>query len=81
MYLENIPPNCNARFIWRIASKFAKVLDVFVPKKLSKYGKRFPFIRVESLSIMFNLIKILNFLWIGFYKLRATKSHFPKFEA
>lgn len=66
-------------FFKNIISKFVKVVDVFIPRKLNKVGKRFGFIGVHSVSAIYNLIKYLNLLWIGTYKLRAFESRFGKY--
>lgn len=53
------------------------MVDGFAAKfgrKLSKGCKHFAFIHVFSSSVMRQLLKTLNLIWIGIYKLRAFKS-------
>lgn len=78
IYLENLPDNCHAAFVCKITSKFPSVLDVYVPKKLNKKGRRFAFVRVDSFSTIQNLLNILNIICIGVNKLRAFRSRFEK---
>lgn len=61
IYLEKFPLKCDAAFLHKIASKFVKIFNVYVARKLNKGGKRFAFIRVYTLSDLHILIRTLNF--------------------
>lgn len=55
------------------------MVDGFAAKfgrKLSKGCKHFAFIHVFSSSVMRQLLKTLNLIWIGIYKLCAFKSSY-----
>ncbi|KAG8661475.1 hypothetical protein MANES_01G007050v8 [Manihot esculenta] len=78
IYLENFPTSCDDAFLLKIKSNYVKISDVYVARKLNKKGKCFAFLWVFSISDMLFLLKTLNLLWIGTYKLKAFKSRFMK---
>nr|GFA84151.1 RNA-directed DNA polymerase, eukaryota, nucleotide-binding alpha-beta plait domain protein [Tanacetum cinerariifolium] len=45
IYVTNYPDTVNSRDLWKTCSAYGTVVDVFIPLKKSKAGKRFAFIR------------------------------------
>ncbi|GJW72579.1 RNA-directed DNA polymerase, eukaryota [Tanacetum coccineum] len=45
IYVTNFPDSVNSRDLWKECSVYGTVVDVFIPTKLSKVGKRFAFVR------------------------------------
>nr|GEZ85850.1 RNA-directed DNA polymerase, eukaryota [Tanacetum cinerariifolium] len=45
IYVTNFPDTVNSRDLWKACSVYDTVVDVFIPFKLSKAGKRFAFVR------------------------------------
>ncbi|XVF17804.1 hypothetical protein REPUB_Repub10bG0155800 [Reevesia pubescens] len=45
VFINNIPKQVHWRWLWRIFSHHGKVVDVFIPKKCSKSGRRYGFVR------------------------------------
>ncbi|GKB92403.1 RNA-directed DNA polymerase, eukaryota [Tanacetum coccineum] len=65
IFVTNFPDSVNSRDLWRECSVYGTVVDVFIPSKKSKAGKRFAFVR---------------FIKVRFdrpHKPSAQKSNFP----
>ncbi|GKB88906.1 RNA-directed DNA polymerase, eukaryota [Tanacetum coccineum] len=45
VYVTNFPDSTSARDLWKVCSAYGTVVDVFIPFKKSKAGKRFAFVR------------------------------------
>ncbi|GKA26171.1 RNA-directed DNA polymerase, eukaryota [Tanacetum coccineum] len=45
VYVANFPDSTSARDLWKVCSAYGTVVDVFIPFKKSKAGKRFAFVR------------------------------------
>ncbi|GKV53691.1 hypothetical protein SLEP1_g60208, partial [Rubroshorea leprosula] len=56
---------------------YGKVVDVFVPNKRDKWGKRFGFVRMVGVLNEYIMEKRLNEIWFGFYKLRVRIADRP----
>ncbi|GJW40290.1 RNA-directed DNA polymerase, eukaryota [Tanacetum coccineum] len=46
VFVTNFPEDSTARDLWKVCSDYGTVVDVFIPFKRSKSGKRFAFVRV-----------------------------------
>ncbi|GLT34095.1 hypothetical protein SLA2020_086370 [Shorea laevis] len=57
--------------MWQRFQECGKVVDVFVPGKRDKWGKRFGFVRMEGVQDVKQLEERLNRIWLGSYKLRV----------
>ncbi|KAJ4822957.1 hypothetical protein Tsubulata_000314 [Turnera subulata] len=66
LYIQNLPLQWSAVELHFILSKFGEVIDVFIPSKRAKNGKRFGFVRyracrdIQRLISSINLIKVAN---------------------
>ncbi|GJV90311.1 RNA-directed DNA polymerase, eukaryota [Tanacetum coccineum] len=48
VYVSNFPEGCSSKDIWKVCSEYGTVVDVFIPNKKSKVGKRFAFVRPKK---------------------------------
>ncbi|GKV39565.1 hypothetical protein SLEP1_g47323 [Rubroshorea leprosula] len=70
-FFYNFPENSEAADLWYDFAKYGKVVDVFVPRKRDKWGKRFGFVRMAGVQNEDQMEKWLNEIWIGYYKMRV----------
>ncbi|GKD09169.1 RNA-directed DNA polymerase, eukaryota [Tanacetum coccineum] len=47
IFVTNFPDYVNSRDLWEKCSVYGTVVDVFIPSKKSKAGKRFTFVRYD----------------------------------
>ncbi|GKC71120.1 retrovirus-related pol polyprotein LINE-1 [Tanacetum coccineum] len=45
VFVSNFPEGCTAKHLWKVCNDYGTVVDVFIPTKKSKVGKRFAFVR------------------------------------
>nr|GEV25113.1 RNA-directed DNA polymerase, eukaryota [Tanacetum cinerariifolium] len=45
VFVSNFPEGCTPKDIWKVCNDYDIVVDVFIPNKKSKTGKRFAFVR------------------------------------
>ncbi|XVF06927.1 hypothetical protein REPUB_Repub06bG0093200 [Reevesia pubescens] len=64
VFVNNIPKQVHWRWLWRIFSHHGKMVDVFIPKKRSKSGRRYGFVRFSNRGDAFKVIKRLNGVWL-----------------
>ncbi|GJT32677.1 RNA-directed DNA polymerase, eukaryota [Tanacetum coccineum] len=76
--MTNFPRYCNSRELWKACSVYGTVVDVFIPSKKSKVGKRFAFVRFIKVFNIDRLVENLCTIWIGRYHLYANKVHFER---
>nr|GEW33958.1 RNA-directed DNA polymerase, eukaryota [Tanacetum cinerariifolium] len=78
IFVTNFPDSVNSRDLWRVCSVYGTVVDVFIPSKKSKAGKRFAFVRFIKVFNLDRLVKNLCTLWIGRYHLFANQVRFDR---
>ncbi|GJW24719.1 RNA-directed DNA polymerase, eukaryota [Tanacetum coccineum] len=78
IFVTNFPDSVNSRDLWRECSVYGTVVDVFIPSKKSKAGKRFAFVRFIKVFNLDRLVKNLCTLWIGRYHLFANQVRFDR---
>nr|GEU42604.1 RNA-directed DNA polymerase, eukaryota, nucleotide-binding alpha-beta plait domain protein [Tanacetum cinerariifolium] len=78
IYVTNFPDLVNSRDLWRECSVYGTVVDVYIPFKNSKAGKRFAFVRFIKVFNLGRLVKNLCTLWIGRYHLFANEVRFDR---
>nr|GEV82448.1 RNA-directed DNA polymerase, eukaryota [Tanacetum cinerariifolium] len=58
VFVSNFPEGCTPKDIWNVCNDYGTVMDVFIPNKKSKAGKRFAFVRfIKMIRVLFNLSK------------------------
>nr|GEV16593.1 retrovirus-related Pol polyprotein from transposon TNT 1-94 [Tanacetum cinerariifolium] len=62
----------SARELWKTCSVYGTVVDVFIPSKKSKAGKRFAFVRFIKVFNIDRLVENLSTIWIGKFHLIAN---------
>jgi len=64
--------------MWKLFSKFGKVGEVFIPKKLDKWGRRFAFVKFREVSWVEDLEESLKEVWWGECRLKVNKALFGR---
>ncbi|GLU06855.1 hypothetical protein SLE2022_238450 [Rubroshorea leprosula] len=70
-FFANFPEDLEAKFLWNCFQLYGKVVDVFIPSKRDKRGKRFGFVRMAGVKNEFQMEGQLNTMWIGSYKIKV----------
>ncbi|GJR16633.1 RNA-directed DNA polymerase, eukaryota, nucleotide-binding alpha-beta plait domain protein [Tanacetum coccineum] len=78
VFVTNFPDGCTARDLWKVCNDYGSVVDVFIPFKKSKAGKRFAFVRFIKVINLDRLIENLCTIWIGRYHLHANAARFNR---
>ncbi|GKB73269.1 RNA-directed DNA polymerase, eukaryota [Tanacetum coccineum] len=78
VYVSNFPVGCSSKDLWKVCSEYGTVVDVFIPNKKSKVGKRFAFVRFIKVFNLDRLIQNLNTIWIGRFHLFANPVRFER---
>ncbi|MCI01200.1 RNA-binding protein 25-like, partial [Trifolium medium] len=50
-FVTNFPEDCSSKEIWVTFAKFGRVGDVYIPKKVDKWGRRFGFVKYRELLL------------------------------
>ncbi|MCI24899.1 RNA-binding protein 25-like, partial [Trifolium medium] len=79
-FISNFPEDCSSEDLWEEFARFGRVADVFIPKKVDKWGRRFGFVKYKEVKEMEVLLSSLQDVWIGSFKLRVNKSRFVRNE-
>ncbi|GKB14525.1 RNA-directed DNA polymerase, eukaryota [Tanacetum coccineum] len=72
VFVTNFPDHITARDLWNVCTAYGKVVDVYIPLKRSKTGKKFAFVRFLKVDNMERLIENLCTIWIGRFHLHAN---------
>nr|GEV72766.1 RNA-directed DNA polymerase, eukaryota [Tanacetum cinerariifolium] len=78
IFVSNFPEGCTAKDLWNVCNDYGTVVDVFIPNKKFKVGKRFAFVRFIKVINLDRLIGNLNTIWIGRFYLFANPVHFER---
>ncbi|PWA88234.1 hypothetical protein CTI12_AA122180 [Artemisia annua] len=78
IYVTNFPDSVTSRDLWKTCSVYGTVVDVFIPQKKSKAGKRFAFVRFIKVFNLERLVENLCTIWIGRYHLYANQVRFER---
>lgn len=76
-FFHNFPEGCSEERLRRKFEEAGKVLDLFIPTKRDKSGKRFGFVRYAIAGEEGSLLTKLNNIWIDSYVIRVSC---PRFE-
>ncbi|GKB90106.1 RNA-directed DNA polymerase, eukaryota [Tanacetum coccineum] len=77
-FVTNFPDSVNSQDLWNKCRVYGTVVDVFIPAKLSKAGKRFAFVRFIKVYNLDRLVENLCTLWIGSHHLFANHVRFDR---
>ncbi|GJU66746.1 RNA-directed DNA polymerase, eukaryota [Tanacetum coccineum] len=78
VFVTNFPDYVNSRDLWNKCSVYGTVIDVFIPNKKSKAGKRFAFVRFIKVFNLDRLVENLCTIWIGSYHLFANQVRYDR---
>ncbi|GJY78645.1 RNA-directed DNA polymerase, eukaryota [Tanacetum coccineum] len=78
IFVTNFPDQTNAKELWRLCNQYGNVIDVFIPNKRSKVGKRFGFVRFIKISDVDRLVNNLCTIWIERFKIHANIARFNR---
>nr|GEY19755.1 RNA-directed DNA polymerase, eukaryota [Tanacetum cinerariifolium] len=67
--------------LWKVCKDYGTVVDVFIPNKKSKAGKRFVFGRFIKVLNFDRLIENFKTIWIGRFHLSANPARFDRPKA
>jgi hypothetical protein len=77
-FFTNFPEETLAVDLWKLFARFGRVGEVFIPKKLNRWGERFGFVKYMEVKEVAELSRRLGDVWVGTYKLRVNLSRFAK---
>ncbi|GJS34390.1 RNA-directed DNA polymerase, eukaryota [Tanacetum coccineum] len=78
VYVTNFPDSVNSRDLRNSCSAYGTVIDVFIPVKKSKAGKRFAFVRFIKVNNLVRLVENLCTIWIGRHHLFANQVRYER---
>ncbi|GKD41928.1 RNA-directed DNA polymerase, eukaryota, nucleotide-binding alpha-beta plait domain protein, partial [Tanacetum coccineum] len=78
VFISNFLDDCSSRDLWKVCNGYGTVVDVFIPNKRSKAGKRFDFVRFINILNLDRLIENLKTIWIGRFHLSTARFERPK---
>lgn len=64
--------------MWRFFDSFGNVVDVFVPLKQARNGKRFGFVRFKGVRDETLLVQLVMNTWVGVERLYMNKAMFTR---
>nr|GEZ50139.1 DIE2/ALG10 family [Tanacetum cinerariifolium] len=78
VFVTNFPDNFGPHDLSKLCEAYGKVVDVFIPNRKSKAGKRFAFVRFIRVSNVDRLIGSLCTLWVGRFHLHANAVRYER---
>ncbi|GJS73049.1 RNA-directed DNA polymerase, eukaryota [Tanacetum coccineum] len=78
VFITNFSEECTSKDLWKVCNDYGTVIDVFIPNKRSKSGKRFAFVRFIKVSNLDRLVENLNTIWMGRFHLSANRARFDR---
>ncbi|GJU22463.1 RNA-directed DNA polymerase, eukaryota [Tanacetum coccineum] len=78
IFVTNFPDNTTSKDLWEACQGYGNVVDVFIPNRKSKAGKRFAFVRFIKVVDVDRLVGNLCTLWIGRMHLHANVVRFER---
>ncbi|GJT01912.1 RNA-directed DNA polymerase, eukaryota [Tanacetum coccineum] len=78
IFVTNFPDNFGSSDLWKVCEGYGKVVDVYIPNRMSKAGKRFTFVRFIRVEDIDRLIGNLCTIWIGRFHLHANVVRFER---
>nr|GEZ08616.1 RNA-directed DNA polymerase, eukaryota [Tanacetum cinerariifolium]GEZ08954.1 RNA-directed DNA polymerase, eukaryota [Tanacetum cinerariifolium] len=78
VFVANFPDTTTARDLWKTCNAYGTVVDVFIPFKRSKAGKKFAFVCFIKVTNLDLLVENLCTIWIGRFHLYANQVRFER---
>nr|GEU81485.1 zinc finger, CCHC-type [Tanacetum cinerariifolium] len=76
IFVTNFPDSTSSKDLWKLCQSYGTVVDVYIPNRRSKAGKRFAFVRFIKVDNVDRLVGNLCMLWIGRMHLHANVIRF-----
>jgi hypothetical protein len=77
-FVTNLPHECNLEDLWKVFGRFGRLGDVYIPKKVDKWGRKFAFVKFREVNEVEELSRRLEDVWLGSFKLRVNISRFSR---
>ncbi|GJT23254.1 RNA-directed DNA polymerase, eukaryota [Tanacetum coccineum] len=79
IFITNFPDSTTSKDLWNLCQPYGMVVDIFIPNRKSKSGKRFAFIRFIKVDNIDRLVgEFMTPLWIGRFHLHANVVRFDR---
>ncbi|GJR45914.1 RNA-directed DNA polymerase, eukaryota [Tanacetum coccineum] len=78
IFITNFPDSTTSSDLWKLCNSYGTVVDVYIPNRRSKAGKRFAFVRFIKVDNVDRLVGNLCTLWIGRMHLHANVVRFER---
>ncbi|GJZ14905.1 RNA-directed DNA polymerase, eukaryota [Tanacetum coccineum] len=78
IFVTNFPDSTTSSDLWKLCQSYGSVVDVYIPNRRSKAGKRFAFVRFIKVDNVDRLVGNLCTLWIGRMHLHANVVRFER---
>ncbi|GJT13306.1 RNA-directed DNA polymerase, eukaryota [Tanacetum coccineum] len=78
IFVTNFPDNTTSKDLWEVCKGYGTVVDVFIPDRKSKAGKRFTFVRFIKVDNVDRLVGNMCTLWIGSMHLYVNVARFDR---
>ncbi|GJU17260.1 RNA-directed DNA polymerase, eukaryota [Tanacetum coccineum] len=78
IFVTNFPDNTTSKDLWKLCQGYGTVVDVYIPNRKSKAGKRFAFVRFIKVDNVDRLVGNLCTLWFGRMHLHANVVRFER---
>jgi hypothetical protein len=79
-FITNFPEEATANDLWGLFLKYGRVREVYIPKKLDKWGRRFGFVKFKEVKDVEAMSASLVDVWLGSFKLRVNHARFSRSE-
>jgi len=77
-FVTNFPDEVSNTDLWKLFINFGRVGEVFIPKKLDKWGRRFAFVKFWEVLFVEELAESLKDVWCGDHKLKVNMARFER---
>ncbi|CAH1416222.1 unnamed protein product [Lactuca virosa] len=75
-FVTNFPRDMIEKDLWRLFDEYAKVVDVYIARKISKLGKKFAFVHFLKIADEKRLESKLVGIWVGNFHLFVSMARF-----
>jgi RNA recognition motif-containing protein len=80
-FFTNFPDDASSEVLWKLFLEFGRVMEVYIPRKLDKRGRRFGFVKFKDVEDVELLSDKLQEVWLGSFKLLVNRSRFARSES
>jgi len=77
-FFTKFPESANRSDLWKLFAKFGYVGEVFLPKKLDKWGRRFGFVKYKEVLNVEALAARLENVWFDNVRLKVNLARFGR---